>query len=324
MSTKAWQRHGCYALGSEQYFNMPLGKAMVGCQDEWNSLDHFDPTMDSRRVFAHFLALREHFTSLQDGFNLVQRGNWTYFISRPGSNGTPTEMGLWSVSRAPIPGVQELSGNSDQVWLLYTNENQTKTWEYDCKGDLWISSPYQGGTVVRNLFYPYENYTLEDSGSSFFNNSRAPWYGCLGSVTMEPLGFKALVPADQWIPPPPMLTKFSPGHDARLRAESGDANATTVDISLEYNTPMDCDSVTKAITLRMSGNGNAPTISSVQCVTLTDVPPPRVPGVSVSQWSWSATLQNFPDGILEITVKDAETQAGVSTRVSALLRRCLR
>jgi hypothetical protein len=76
-SNKAWQRHGCYRLGSDQYFNIPLDKAVLGCMDDWNSLDHFDPTADSRRMFAHFLYLRTVYSSLQDGFNLVQRGNWT-------------------------------------------------------------------------------------------------------------------------------------------------------------------------------------------------------------------------------------------------------
>ncbi|EJF65933.1 glycoside hydrolase family 13 and glycosyltransferase family 5 protein [Dichomitus squalens] len=317
-SNKAWQRHGCYSLGSDQYFNMPMGKTVLGCQDDWNSLDHFDPTTDSRRLFTHFLALRKQFSSLQDGFNLVQRGNWTYFIARPGSNGTLTEMGLWSVSRSPISGVQTLTGNTDQVWMLYSNENTTKTWEYDCHSSLWISSPYQSGQVVRNLFYPYENYTLAQSGSSINNNSQAPWFGCMSSVTMDPFGFKALVPITEWVPPPPMLTKFTPGHDARIQAESGDANATTVQISLEFNLPMDCNSVTNAMTFNMSGNGNAPTIdhNTIKCLTLTDAPAPRIPGTPISQWSWTGNLVNFPDGILEIQVKNAATQTGVSTNVT--------
>ena len=173
-ANKAWQRHGCYTLGSDQYFNMPLAKSVLGCEDDWNALDHFDPTTDSRRMFAHFLYLRTKFSSLQDGFNLVQRGNWTYYITRPGSNGVETEMGLWSISRAPITDIQTLSGDANQIWMLYSNENQTKTWEYDCKTDNWISSPYMSGQIVRNLFYHYENYTLSDSGSSYYSNGTAP------------------------------------------------------------------------------------------------------------------------------------------------------
>ena len=140
----------------------------------------------------------------------------------------------------------------------------------------------------------------------------------MSSITMDPFGFKALVPATEWVPPPPMLTKFTPGHDARIQAEAGDANATTVQISLEFNLPMDCNSVTNALSFNMSGNGTAPSVdqNSIHCLTLTDVPAPRIPGTPVSQWSWTANLVNFPDGILEIQVKNAITQTGVSTNVS--------
>ncbi|KAI0950602.1 hypothetical protein AcV7_009015 [Taiwanofungus camphoratus] len=318
MSTKAWQRHGCYMLGSQQYFNVPLGKSLIGCQDDWNSLDHFDPTSDSRRMFAHFMYLRTVYGALQDGFNLVQRGNWTYFIDRPGSNGTLTEMGLWSVSRSSIEGVQTLSGNhTDQVWMLYSNENSTQSWSYDCMSELWISSPYQSGTTVRNLLAPYEEYTLQDSGSSFYNDSKAPWYGCLNNVTMPPFGFKALVPVNEWVAPPPALTRFSPGHDARITAEAGQTNATVLDISLEFNVEMSCDSVTNSLTLNMSssGNGTTPTIdqSSIKCAAVTGTEPIQVSGVSTSVWSWSATLQNVPDGILTIIVKNPTTNDGTAS-----------
>ena len=191
MSNKAWQRHGCYKLGSAQYFNWPLESALVGCMDDWNSLDHFDPTAEMRRLMKQFLYLRTTYSALQDGWDLVQRGNWTFDILRPGSNGTVTEMGLYSVSRAGIAGVQNLTGNhTDQVWMLYTNMNETTTWSYDCLGSLWISSPYESGTTVQNLLAPFEQYTLQDSGSSYFNTGSAPWYGCLSNITLDPYGMK--------------------------------------------------------------------------------------------------------------------------------------
>lgn len=318
ISTTAWQHHGCYMLGSTQYFNMPLEQSLIGCHDDWNSLDHFDPTTDTRRLFSQFMYLRTVYNALQDGFNLVQRGNWTYLIERPGSNGTATEMGLWSVSRSGIPDVQTLSGNhTDQVWLLYTNENASKTWGYDCQGPLWISSPYQGGVTVRNLFAPYETYVLANSGSSYFNNSQAPWYGCLQNVTMDAYGFKALVPEDEWVGPPPALTRFTPGHDARINVEPGDANATTVDISLEFSFAMDCNSVTQSISFNMSssGTGGNPSIQqgSVQCGVVANPSPSRITGVSNSQWVWSATLVDFPDGILTITVDNPSIEGGGQT-----------
>ena len=132
---------------------MPLESATVGCLDDWNSLDHFDPTMDMRHLTKQFMYLRTVYNALQDGFNLVQCGNWTFQIQRPGSNGTATKMGLWSVShsghhpRHPDP-------HKEPYWPSLALMNTTNTWSYNCKGNLWISSPYQAGTVVHNLLSP--------------------------------------------------------------------------------------------------------------------------------------------------------------------------
>ncbi|PCH38049.1 glycosyltransferase family 5 protein [Wolfiporia cocos MD-104 SS10] len=313
-SNTAWRRHGCYTLGSSQYFDFPIGRALVGCDDDWNALDHFDPTSDTRRLFAQYTYLRSVYDSIQDGWDLVQRGNWTYFIERPGSNGTATEMGLWSVSRSVLEGVQNLTGNSDHIWLLFSNENVTKTWEYPCTSSLWISSPYESGTTVRNLFYPYENFTLQQSGESYYNDSKAPWFGCLSSITMPPFGFKAFVPIDDWVAPPPALTRFLPGHDARI---TSNGSAASINISLEYNTAMNCDALIDAISFNMSSAGNVtkPSIdqSSIKCAAVSEPQPSEVQGVSLSAWSWSATLLDVPDGIIEITITNAATAEGAST-----------
>lgn len=312
-SSSAWQDHGCYRLGSEQYFNIRLEKALLGCQDDWNSLDHFDPTAGSRRMMSHFHYLRKQYPVLTDGFQLLQRGNWTTRIQLPGSNHTQTEIGWWSVSRSPIPNIQtNFNATVNDVWMIFTNMNETKSYSYACSSNEWVSTPYVGGTTIRNLFYPYEALTLEDSQSSFNNNGRAPWVGCLPSITLEPYSFKAFVPAANWIAPPPALTRFSPGHDARLHAESGDTNATTIDIVLEFNTPMSCTSVTGGISFNMasSGQGSTPTInqSSVKCANVTNPVAPLLPGDSPSAWSWSATLNNVPDGILEIMINNVGTE----------------
>lgn len=321
-ATQAWKRHGCYGLGSEQYYNFPLEKAAIGCYDDWNALDHFDPTADVRRLFAQFMTIRRLYGAVQDGFDLVQRGNWTYTIERPGSDGVPTEMGLWSVSRSAMTHVQNLTGTyTDQVWMLYTNENATNTWTYDCKKSLWISSPYQSGTTVQNLFYPYETYTLQDSLSSFFNDTKPPYFGCLPSVTMDGFGFKALVPVAQWTAPLPALTKFVPGHDHRILVNSSDTNATTVDISLEFNTAMSCSSVTDSMSFNLSSSGKGGNISvgNVNCGNVTNKDTPRFSGGSVSVWAWSATLSNFADGILSITIDNPQSAAGNKTGVSISL-----
>jgi alpha-1,3-glucan synthase len=318
VSTKAWQRHGCYQLGSEQYFNMPLEKALLGCYDDWNSLDHFDPTTDTRRMFAQFLSLRKTYNALQDGYNLVQFGNWTYMVEKPGSNHTATEMGLWSTSRSGIPGVQNLTGeHTDQIWLLYTNENMTRSYSFPCREASWISSPYVSGTTVRNLFAPYETYKLEDSLKSFFNDSKAPFQGCLPQIAMEPYGFKALVPEGIWVAPPPALTKFVPGHDARIRAEADSANATNVDVRFEFNVEMNCDSVTNSLSLNMSssGKGSTPKVNrgSIRCAAVSSPDPARIPGGSISLWSWSATIEDVPDGVLTLTLDKPTVEGGNAT-----------
>lgn len=313
ISNQAWKRHGCYVLGSEQYFNMPLEKSLMGCHDDWNALDHFDPTADSRLMFSQFNHLRQTYGALQDGFNLVQEGNWTYYIERPGSNGTATEMGLWSVSRSELAGYQNITGTfTDVVWMLYTNENTTKTYTFNCKQSNWISSPFNSGVTLRNLFAPYENYTLQDSLSSAANNSQAPWIGCLPTVTMEPFSFKAFVPLAQWTAPPPYITRFVPGHDARLLANAGDVNATTVDISFEFNTIMDCNAVTQSISLNMSssGKGGTPSITAVNCGAAQSQNTSTLTGGSTTVWAWHATLTNFPDGVLTVTVTNAPAAGG--------------
>ena len=322
-ATRAWQNHGCYHLGSNSFYNMDLGKALAGCQDDWNSLDHFDPTTDSRRIFAQMFYLRSVYPALQDGWNLVQLGNWTYEDQLPGSNGTLTERGLWSTSRSALDPWQQFNGTyGGLVWLLYANVNETTTWQEDCNGQRWISSPYQAGIVVRNLFHPYENYTLAPSLSPFYKNGQSPYFGCMSSITLAPMGFKALVPVEQWVPPPPVVTKFVPGHDARIEVQEGSQNGTTVNIYFEFSTPMDCDSVTKSMTFNMSssGHGGSPAVvpGSVKCLTMdpNDVPPASIPGVSISEWYWMATLNDVADGILTITIKNPTSQTGVGTGVS--------
>lgn len=82
----------------------------------------------------------------------------------------------------------------DQVWLLHTNENQMHTYMFDWKSESWILSLYVSETVVKNLFVPFETYTLQDSLSLFLNNGNAPFEVCLNTITMDPYSFKLLVP----------------------------------------------------------------------------------------------------------------------------------
>nr|KIR88547.1 alpha-1,3-glucan synthase [Cryptococcus tetragattii IND107] len=320
VSNPAWKKHGCYKVGSSQYYNMPYDKVLTGCDDPWNSLDHYDPTAEPLRGIRNMMYLRTRFPSLQDGFSLTTLGNWTHFIQLPGSNQTQTELGMWSVTRAPVTqqeghGSFEANGTISQaVWLIYTNENHTVPYSNDCKQDGWISSPFQSGVTVRNLFYPYENYTLQDSLSSYYADGNPPYRGCLGSITLDPFMYKALVPQDQWIPQLPTITKFTPGHDYRYQTSGG---TTNVDITIEYDTDMDCDSLRRAMALNYTivGSGS-PSLSDGTCQSIAqaDWEIPSIPSVAPGRWRWTGQLQNAPDGIYEIIISSVDSQiSGVPT-----------
>ncbi|KAF8334274.1 modular protein with glycoside hydrolase family 13 and glycosyltransferase family 5 domains [Cantharellus anzutake] len=312
-SSQAWVRHGCYRLGSEQYFHMAMDRAAIGCQDEWNSYDHFDPTAPGRVQMSHFYYLRSAYPSLLDGFGLEQLNSWTYDIYRPGSNGTPTEVGLWSVVRLPASG-QNLTNKdgsvADPLWLIYTNENATVDYTFDCtvkNGSQRMRAPFPAGTAVRNLLPPFETYNLSVSPESYYNNSKAPWRGCIPKISLPLYGFKLLVNESVWVAPRPALTRFTPGHDARILSDS-----TSIDITLEFNTVMSCSGVTSALSVNVSSNGqfSQPTIKQGNCGAVNNPIPSTVPSGQISAWSWSGTLQNVPDGIVQITLTNAPNSAG--------------
>ena len=317
VSNQAWQRHGCYRLGSTQYYNMPYDKALTGCYDPVISQDNFDPTAEARRGIRNQIYLRSAFPALQDGFSLVQLGNWTHYIQLPGSNGTETELGLWSVSRAPLTQQEgsngfDANGTIDNVvWLLYTNENATQSYTIDCTQPSG-NSPFVGGTTVRNLFYPYETYDLQNSNSPFFYNDKAPYFGCIGSVTMQPFEYKALVPEAQWKQQPATISKFTPGHDARVPLSD------TIDITIEYDTPMDCTGMRNAMTLTTSLGGSTaqPQLSQGSCLSITGDPPTLV-ATAPSAWRWTGQITGAVEGIYRIDIGNFATQtAGINTNAT--------
>ncbi len=162
-SSLAWQLHGCYKVGSVKYASFPLDSALWGCKDDNISLDHRDPAHPVRNIIRRMFEMRETYPVLQDGFYLQQLSNHTYNVYLPGSNNTPTETGLWSVYRSAFTGVQNFTGigqEGQSVWLLYSNENQTVDYNFDCLNNDSLVAPFNEGTVVRNLFAPYEEYTL--------------------------------------------------------------------------------------------------------------------------------------------------------------------
>ncbi|PUU77733.1 hypothetical protein B9Z19DRAFT_1065626 [Tuber borchii] len=96
-SALARQTHGCYKLGSSQYFNFPLDKALRG-------LDR-DPSNATHNVLKAMYHMRLASPTLNDRFHLEQLSNLTHEAFLPGSNSTPTETGIWSVVHGNFDGV---------------------------------------------------------------------------------------------------------------------------------------------------------------------------------------------------------------------------
>ncbi|KAK0625431.1 alpha-1,3 glucan synthase [Bombardia bombarda] len=319
----AWYLHGCYAGSSTQYFEMPLDSTLDGCKDITNSYDHRDPSHPVRNIFRSLFHLREQFPALKDGLFLSQLSNQTEYIVLPGSKTTGTETGIWSVMRSGVPGIQDF-GNTPPIWLVYHNRNETTPYNFDCSSETAsFISPFDAGTTVKNLIFPHDTLKLTEKGpKKLFVNGSQEFNGCPPSIELGPYEFRAYVPIKFFVPPPPMITKFTPGHDHPINSTGG---PTSVDISFQFSAAMSCDSVTSAIQINSTTEANTVASidkSSVKCA-------PASEGVSLyvgslaSAWTWSAKLTNLADGVHRITVVNASTEdlgSRTNSKDSFLLR----
>ncbi|KAH7024662.1 putative alpha-1,3-glucan synthase [Microdochium trichocladiopsis] len=315
-ASPAWQAHGCYALGSAQYYRMPLEAARTACHNEQESWDHRDPSHPIRNIVKAMHHLRTVFPVLNDGFFLQQLSNMTKIVQYPGSSGVGTETGLFSVLRSAYPGVQDL-GETSPVWFVYHNDNGTATeYTFDCSSMAGhaIVAPFDSGTTVKNLFFPHDEIVLKDSTTKLGINGSTKYNGCTDSITLRPYEFRAYVPIASFVPPPAMITKFLPGHDAHIDSATLE-HPGQIQIELHTSAAMDCDSFTDSIEIysinagRFSPTSPLPIVnaSSVVCANMTDPETPPYVGALGSAWSWSATLLFIEDGIHEIVVRNATT-----------------
>lgn len=163
-SAQAWGMHGCYndAIGNIDYNEWPIEAGLHGCQDEWVNLDHRDPSHPVRNFIKSTHEMREQYPVFQDGFSLQLLSNKTYQIFLPGSDHTATETGIWSIERAGLLAIQK---NFTQLaWLVYTNENHTTDNNFNCTdNENALIAPFIAGSTVKNTYYPYEEYVLEES-----------------------------------------------------------------------------------------------------------------------------------------------------------------
>ena len=322
MSTAtAWQTHGCYKLGAAQFTNFTVEAALDGCNDDSVSLDHRDPASPVRNIIKSMYQMRENYPVLNDGWFLQQLSNQTHEVYYPGSGKVPTETGLWSIRRDRFEGVQDLSqagGKGNQsVWLVYHNDNETVNYRFDCSNNLTalnttaLIAPFDEGTTVRNLFYPYEKMDLKASVKKMFIDGSQKFNGCLDNLTMTRYEFKAFVPVDSWQGPAPMVTKFVPGHDARLNSTVQLGQQEKVPVELHFSVPMDCDSITNNIKFNSTTEDNkTPSVdkTSVTCLTVAATDVPRFVGGVATQWTWKANLINVSNGVHQITIQNIPAQ----------------
>ena len=275
--------------------------------------------------------MRQNYPSLNDGFLLQKLSNQTQDIYLVGSNGTPTEVGMWSVARSPLNEAQDFSqinaaGNTS-VWLLYTNTNNDIACTFNCSDPKTaLLAPYFGGETAKNLFWPYEEYTLSTSTKEFYNNGSAPFFGCLEYLKMNAYSFKALVPKDKWIEMYPVVTSFSPGHDARILSENVPLASADESISIplefKFSQYMSCESVTQNLKIKSSTEtGIIPSIQTetVSCSLLNPPESPTNIGALGSAWVWQGMLENVHDGVHQLTLTNISAAAGTdSTIVFAL------
>lgn len=315
-SSNAWQSHGCYNLGVSQYFNFPINAAAKGCRDDSASIDHRDPSHLIRNIIKSMYALRRNYPVLNDGFFLQSLSNLTRQTFLPGSNGTATEVGLWSTVRDFKNGVQNQengAGTNSSVWLVYHNDGQKVNYKFDCSSNATaLLSPYPGGTTVKNLLAPYEEIKLKDGPRKLFLAGSQELNGCLDNHELEPWAFKAYVPIEHWMGnPPPTLTKFVPGHDARILAKANTGN--TVDIEFQFSRDMDCDFITKNLLINSTTTevfSAQIDVGSVVCENFTDTDSTKFAAQVPSVWSWKARLIDVPTGIHALTIANARTADG--------------
>ncbi|CRL31185.1 Glycosyl hydrolase, family 13, catalytic domain [Penicillium camemberti] len=307
----AWWTQGCFNLNTEKFYDFPIDKGRNGCNDITVTYDQRNPAHPLRNIMKRMFEIRAHYPVAQDGLYLETISQLTEDIYLPGSSTTPTVTGLWSVLRSYFPGVQTNAILANEtLWLVYQNGNSTKTYGGNCTSTNGsLLAPFDSGTKLKNLFYPYDELTLEDGPKSSDNT-----YGCVRKMKLLPWEYRAYVKASEFIEPGPTVTDFFPGHDARLL--SSEDTGETMPIQLGYSTEMDCDSITKAFYLNSTTEKNITAeldTSSVNCTKISARTTSHAyTGEIPTVWTWSANLKNVHHGIHQLTVKNVSS-SGVYT-----------
>ncbi|KAF2194680.1 glycosyltransferase family 5 protein [Zopfia rhizophila CBS 207.26] len=315
-SSRAWQLHGCYKLGEEVYVDMPFDRALRGCEDDSVSLDHRDPSHFMRSILKRHYELRQQYPVLNDGALLETLSTQNYNIYLHGSLGMPSPTGIWSIYRGRFEGIQDFSAagelGNQGIWIIYSNENKTVHYKFNCQNQTeGLIAPFPQNTTVKNLFFPYEEYTLETSPAKLGIEGFEEPNGCLSSMEMQPWGYKMFVPKDKWVLPGPTITRVIPGHDTRLLSQVPDGEPQTVPIEVHFSSEMDCEGVVRNFSIKSTtGNGEVARLntSSVLC-SVVEPEEQRYVGQIPTTWTMKGELENVYDGIHIYTINNVSTKS---------------
>ena len=75
------------------------------------------------------------------------------------------------------------------------------------------------------------------------------FHGGLDSFEMPAWAFKALVPKEKFVGNRPIITSFSPGHNARVLSKVAPGNPQDIEIGLTFIQETDCDNIKQVITI---------------------------------------------------------------------------
>ncbi|KAJ5243214.1 uncharacterized protein N7469_001541 [Penicillium citrinum] len=313
----AWKSHGCFQLNSTQYYNWPIDSGRRGCHDEAATYDHRDPAHPMRNIIKHMYQMREDYPALNDGWWIQLLSNQTHDVHLPGSNGIPTETGMWSIMRSPYFQLQDLGESGNQtIWFVYQNDNNTVTYDFGCSdSNTALVAPFDTNTTVKNLFYPHDELTLKDGPTKLNLNGSSHWNGCFDSLTLAPYEFRAYVLKEKFVPPRPMITKFTPGHDVPVLSAAPPGESEALNIALYFSTEMGCSSVTHSISVESTTeSGQSPSLESdtVDCGFVSG-DKTSYTGQIPSTWVWTGTLSNVYNGVHRLTVNNATSTDGKGT-----------
>lgn len=132
-------------------------------------------------------------------------------------------------------------------------------------------------------------------------------------MNMSMYGWKSFVPLEEWVLPSPLVTRFLPGHDARLLSNTSADEPSSIDVEVRFSDLMDCDSFKSGLTVNStteSGNQARMDIMTLECLTIDPQFDAYYAGPSPSIWRARFTLQNAYDGVHLINVDNVTNQAG--------------